>query len=488
MVNKKDEIINSIISRYSWNHRRLSDEKWTNYYERRIKIIDREATNRIIKKYMKYNKVYSVMNEINENTLYMSYLNSYLVEDNKGYIHKRNITKATGTDRISIEEFGENIKENIESIVKDLKQNRYETKPIKRIYIPKTPNKERPLSIESVRDSIIERTIINQIITPITELIFSAESFAYREHKSVKTATKYVEDIVLNEDIKYALSIDIESFFDNINTDKLLKMLKDIVDDRRFLKVIEIIIKTKYYDTRDKKTYNPTKGLYQGAVISPTLANLYLHNILDKWYSTNILTEERIYMARYADDVLILTKNYADAIKAKEEISKRFKDYDLKMSDEKTEIINLDEQELKYLGYTIKKKGKYLYKYISEKTINKCNDKTRSFIEELVNDAKYSKLLNNKDFDMVRHTYLRDINDMLIGMYSTYRDIDNFDDLYIVYNFAIDELKHRYEDNEVLVNYLEEDINFILPPSYLNKVIELRRKENNLKNIHSTYY
>ncbi len=484
----------SIEYRYGKRSRspKLDDDQWTDYYERRIDYFNQYVIGYMVSIFRKYGKVNSVMKYIDKIALKNAFKTLYEIwhigkkhglNDPRTYntdvgIDTSIFDKSTGIDGIGIEEYNENRDKNISVLYNKLINNKYRMKLVKRIYIPKDEIKDengkvvikyRPLSIACIEDSILQIALLYQIIVPITEEIYVNESFAYRPRRSVNDAIKYLEEINSKEDIKYILAVDIKSFFDNIIQDKLIEMVKEIIPDGKFLKIIKIIIETEYYDVKDKGIHKPNKGIYQGINIAPVLANLYLHNVIDTWYK-GIDTKDKIYMIRYADDVMILTKNYEDVITTKEEIKNRFEDYGLTMSEEKTEIINFDEETIPYLGYLIKKNGKKIYKYISEKTIKRYKKKADKIISiSLIwSNETRSRHTTNKDY-IITWTikYLRDLNNRLMGIYKCYKDVDNFNSLYIIYDYTIEQIMMRWSDDEILKNYLDLAKEYIMEPSYV---------------------
>ena len=463
------------------------DNQWTDYYERRIDYFDGTEIGKIKYYFKKYQKIENVMRYMDKITLLIAYETLYKIEsigkeheDNNPdticetrAIDKSIFKKATGTDNIDINEYGEKLEDNINELVYKLKNNKYKTKQIKRCYIPKDETKDangniitkyRPLSIACTEDVILQIAMLYQVLVPITEEIFVNESFAYRPKRSVKDAIRYLEEINRKEDIKWLLALDIEAFFDNIQQDKLIEMLKEIIADKRFIKIIKIILETEYYDMKDKKVYKPNKGIYQGINIAPILANLYLHNVIDIWYK-EINTKDNIYMIRYADDVMILTKNYEDAIKAKEEINQRFNSYGLKLSEEKTEIINFEKETIAYLGYLIEKKDNKIYKYISEKTINRYKKKANLIIGYSIEDR--NRGIDDIDKEKWRRKHIRDLNNRLMGIYKCYCEVDNFNSLYTIYNYTIEQIKERWSKYEELKYYIDQAVELVLSPEYV---------------------
>ena len=440
---------------------------YDNYLEKSYKVVDEESINKMLEIFRKYGKLDSVMHYINYETLRMAYHSKSLVYDMYGNICNTLKEKSTGIDRITIQEYGRNLNENINNLMKRLKGNEYKMETVLRTYIPKDPKiidgqlieRYRPLSILSTGDNILQTAIVNQILEPLTEEIFTSESFGYRPNKNVSKAIRYIEDINYLYDIKYALVIDNKSYFDSINQEYLLQMIEDIIKDKKFLKIIKIILRTEYLDSKDNKIKIPSKGVYQGIVVAPVLANLYLHNVIDTWYN-NIETKEDIFMVRFADDIAFLTINKQDVETIKKAIENRFKEYDLKTEPDKTRVINLEEEDLIYLGYRIHKNNREINKYLSDKKKHSIERDISSIIKDSIEDLKdksISKRISNRELYRRYYIYyIRRINNKLEGIYRTYRDIDNLLVLDSLYDYACNEIRKQWSDrlSETEVDYM----------------------------------
>ena len=436
---------------------RLIVSWYDDYLERLYKIVDKESIKKMVETYGKYGKVDSVMHYINYETLRMAYHSKTLVYDRNDNIVETTRGKATGTDKITREEYGRNLQKNINNLMNRLKNNNYKMKTVLRTYIPKDPKmvngklieRNRPLSIPSIEDSILQTAIVNQILEPLTEEIFTKESFGYRPDKNVKTAIEYIDEINYLYDIEYALVLDNKEYFDSINQEYLLQMINNIIKDKRFLKIIKIILETEYLDTKDNVIKKPNKGIYQGINIAPVLANLYLHNVMDTWYHT-ITTKDKIFMVRFADDIVFLVRNKEDIETVKNAVEIRFKQYDLVTEPDKTKEIDLKEEDLNYLGYRIHKNNREISKYISEKKINSIMRDISSIIRDSIEDIEdisiSNSITNRELYRRYYINYIRRTNNKLIGIYRTYKDIDNLLVLDSLYDYACSEIRKQWSD------------------------------------------
>ena len=200
---------------------------------------------------------------------------------------------AAGIDRQSIEAFQANERKYLEELQESLRGNRYETKPVKRVWIPKVGSEEkRPLGIPVVKDRIVQ-TALRNVLEPIFEKTFAEQSYGFRPGRGCKDALRRVETL-LKTGKTWVVDADLKSYFETIPHDKLMKEIKEQVADGRVLELIEGYLKQGVIDGLDQ--WEPEKGTPQGAVVSPLLANIYL-NVID--HEMNKMGNE---MIRYADD------------------------------------------------------------------------------------------------------------------------------------------------------------------------------------------
>jgi RNA-directed DNA polymerase len=182
---------------------------------------------------------------------------------------------ASGVDGITAAQYQENLESNLLSLVKRLQSGSYRAKLIRRCYIPKENGKERPLGIPAVEDKLVQLACA-KLLSAIFEEDFLEFSYGYRPGRGAKEA---VSDLTFNlqyGNYGYIVEADIQGFYDHIDHDWLLKMLEQRIDDRAFLNLIRKWLKAGILDT-DGKVIHPETGTPQGGIISPILANVYLH-------------------------------------------------------------------------------------------------------------------------------------------------------------------------------------------------------------------
>ena len=255
------------------------------------------------------------------------------VRENKG---------SAGIDGITfemIEEYG--VEEYLLDIQEDLKNKKYRPKPVKRVYIPKPDGKQRPLGIPTIRDRIVQQAC-KIVIEPVFEANFLDSSYGFRPKRDAKQATEKVKKELYKN--WYVVDADIQGYFDNINHEILLGLINRRISDRRVIKLCRqwlqagVIENGKYYPTE--------KGSPQGGVISPLLANIYLH-VLDSYWGKH---KELGVIVRYADDCIIMVGSEMSANRVMRNISRFIEEkLGLKVNVTKSKVDR--PSGLKYLGF-----------------------------------------------------------------------------------------------------------------------------------------
>ena len=282
-----------------------------------------------------------------------------LSKENLNRAYKKVIANkgASGIDKVTVEELGKYIRENKEEIINSLRNRTYFPKPVRRVYIPKSNGKKRPLGIPTVLDRTIQQAIA-QPISDIYEKVFSEYSYGFRPnrscHDAITQALKY-----LNSGYEWIVDIDIEQFFDKVNHDKLIQILREQVNDSSVLNLIRKYLRA---GVMEKGIIKATKtGVPQGGPISVILSNVYLDK-LDKE-----LEERGLRFVRYADDVLIFTKSEMAANRVINSISSWIeRKLFLKVNATKSKVVR--PMRSKYLGFTfLKYDGQWKVKPTKEK-------------------------------------------------------------------------------------------------------------------------
>ena len=246
-----------------------------------------------------------------------------------------------GIDNQTIEDFGQNLTNNLTSLINSIVQNNYFPSPCKQVFIPKKQGELRELKIPTIKDRIIQHALLN-ILVPLFEPSFSSVSYAYRPNLSYINA---VEKVAQWRDMGYhfVLDADLVKFFDNINHQRLLTEVKKVVNSANIVNLIEAWI-TVGIATKNG-SIKSNKGIPQGAVISPLLANIYL-NEFDR-----ILNRSDLKLVRYADDFVVLANSQERIIKAYYQIEQILReDFQLELHEDKSQVTNF-EYGFRFLGH-----------------------------------------------------------------------------------------------------------------------------------------
>ena len=255
---------------------------------------------------------------------------------------KRN--RACGIDKVTVEEYGKSLEENIGNLVRRLKDKSYRASAVRTVYIPKANSKEmRELGIPTVEDKLVQ-LVVKKLLEAIYEQDFQICSYGFRPHLSCHTAIKALNEVVMKKPINYVVEVDIKKFFDNISHYWLQRCLEDRISDKNFLWLIRRVLRAGI--VKDGVTRSSKRGTPQGGVISPLLANIYLHYILDKWFGKEFKPKSKGYveLIRYSDDFVVCCESKKDAEEFLSLLQERLKKFGLSISEEKTRTVKFGRQ------------------------------------------------------------------------------------------------------------------------------------------------
>ena len=282
------------------------------------------------------------MRKIEDRTYYT--LRDRIVTKGNMYKASQEVIKnggSAGIDNIDIPEFNKNYKTYMRELYRQFKEDRYNPKPVLRVFIPKGDGRKRPLGIPTVKDRIAQ-AILKRILEPIFEKVFCDCSYGFRLGRSQIDAINKVEEY-REKGYKWVLDADIKGYFDNINQDLLINFIKERVTDGWVLKTIKSWLAA---GVMTEGSLVPTdQGTPQGGVISPLLANIFLHQFDKK------MTKRGYKLVRFADDFVIMTKSKRKAKRAYEVVKEIMEEeLDLTLHPEKTVITNFGKG-FEFLGF-----------------------------------------------------------------------------------------------------------------------------------------
>jgi RNA-directed DNA polymerase len=247
---------------------------------------------------------------------------------------------APGVDGQTGKDYGANLLENLQSLLERAKSGTYRAPPVRRVHIPKGPGsaERRPLGIPTLEDKVLQRAVV-MALEPIYEQDFLDCSYGFRPGRSAHTAVQALWQQVMGLGGCWVLEVDIRKFFDTLDRAQLRQLLRQRVRDGVLLRLIDKWLKAGVLE--EGELTHPEAGTPQGGVISPLLANVYLHYVLDVWLEREVKPrlKGRAFLVRYADDFVMGFAYEEDARRVLEVLPKRFGKYGLQLHPDKTRLV-----------------------------------------------------------------------------------------------------------------------------------------------------
>ena len=352
-----------------------------------------------------------------------------------------NRNKAVGIDDVSWEEYGRNLDENLELLVSKLKRKKYKPIPARRVYIPKSETEKRPLGISALENKIVERGI-TWILESIYEQDFLNCSYGFRPNRNCHQALRELNDLIMFQPANHIVESDIKGFFDNVSHEKLMEFIRIRIKDTTLLNLIKKFLKAGYVD--DGVLVKSDTGTPQGSILSPMLANIFLHYVLDTWFETIVKSHVRGFceIIRYADDFVCVVRYAGEAKRIERGLQNRFNKYGLEIHPTKSRNISFGRFEREnaknqsrrantfdFLGFThycdMSRKGKFKVgrKTSRKKYTSKCRE-MNAWLKAIRNQVK------TKEWWKILKAKLR-------GHYQYYGVSENYDGIARFYKFTI---------------------------------------------------
>jgi len=333
-----------------------------------------------------------------------------------------NKRSAPGVDKVSWDDYGQNLQERSETLLGEFMTGRYRAPAIRRVYIPKDRHSQRALGIPTIEDKVLQSSV-RRVLEPVYEEAFKDFSYGFRPGRSAHQAIDYLYKQVSFEGMHYIIDADIKDYFGSINHGMLRSFLDTRVKDGVIRRMIDKWLKAGVLE--DGELSRPIQGTPQGGIISPLLSNIYLHYVLDEWFSEQIQDKltGRSFIVRYADDFILGFTDKSDAIRVMEVLPKRFAKYGLALHPDKTKLIDLNgnrgesKRSFDFLGFT-----HYLGKSRKGRVVLKRKTSSKRLTKAIVNIHAFIK--KNRHMKLIR--LIDAINVKLRGHYSYYGITFNF--------------------------------------------------------------
>jgi len=350
---------------------------------------------------------------------------------------RMNKKAASGVDKVTYSDYHENFDENVDNLIGQLKRQSYKAKLVKRKQIPKASGKTRPLGLPVLEDKLLQTTS-SDLLSALYEQDFYDFSYGYRPKRGARQAADDLTVRMQYGRFGYVVEADIKGFFNHIDHEILLKFIARRVDDKRFIRLLSKWLKAGILEEDGSIEY-PKEGTPQGGSISPILANIYLHYVIDEWFETVVKPhcDGEAILCRYADDFVCAFQYSRDANRFYKALPKRLGKYNLEVAQDKTNRIRFSRFQL-----GLKNRFTFLsfeFYWDTDKT-----GKPRLFrrtarkrLQSTKND--YSQYIK-KSRHMRTALLIDKLNQKLRGHFNYFGVVGNLGELYTVYHHVVGKL------------------------------------------------
>lgn len=245
---------------------------------------------------------------------------------------------APGVDGETWQHYGAGLEENLRDLAERLKRGAYRARPVRRVYIPKTDGKRRPLGVPALEDKIVQRATV-EVLNAIYETDFLGFSYGFRPERSQHHALDALYAGLLTRKVNWVLDLDIRGFFDTIDHGWLVKFIEHRIADRRLVRLIQKWLNAGVWE--DGKRKRVEEGTPQGGSASPLLANIYLHYVFDLWVQAwrKRRAHGDVIVVRFADDIVLGFQSKSDAEQCWRDLVERLHQFNLELHPEKTRLL-----------------------------------------------------------------------------------------------------------------------------------------------------
>jgi RNA-directed DNA polymerase len=245
---------------------------------------------------------------------------------------------APGVDGVTWDDYGRNLEANLRDLHGRIHRGAYQARPSRRVWIPKGDGRQRPLGIAALEDKIVQLAV-GTVLNRVWEEDFLGFSYGFRPGRSQHDALDALNAGIVRKKVNWVLDLDVRSFFDKVDHDWMKRFVEHRIGDRRVVRLIQKWLKAGIME--QGRWFETEEGTPQGAVISPSLANLYLHYVLDLWvdqWRRKTATGD-VIIVRYADDAVLGFQHREDAVRLLRELQRRMAKFGLELHPEKTRLI-----------------------------------------------------------------------------------------------------------------------------------------------------